>query len=44
VDELGDLLRSLDEARFGHASFPDAMGLARWAGELEPKLLREAAA
>jgi hypothetical protein len=44
LDELGDLLRSLDEARFGHMAFPDAIGLARWAGELEPKLLREAAA
>ncbi|MBA3553627.1 MAG: hypothetical protein H0W29_02545 [Gemmatimonadales bacterium] len=42
--ELGDLLRSLDEARFGNASFPDTVGLARWAGELEPRLLREAAA
>ena len=44
LDELGDLLRSLDEARFGDVAFPDAIGLARWAGELEPKLLREAAA
>lgn len=44
LDELGDLLRSLDEARFGHVPFPDAIGLARWAGELEPRLLQEAAA
>jgi hypothetical protein len=44
LDELGDLLRALDEARFGHTSFPDAIGLARWAGELESRLLREAAA
>ncbi len=43
-DELGDLLRSLDEARFGRLSFPDAIGLARWAGELEPRLLPVAAA
>jgi len=43
-DELGDLLRSLDEARFGQATFPDAIGLARWASELEPRLPREAAA
>ncbi len=41
--ELGDLLRSLDEARFGRATFPDAIGLARWAAELEPKLQREPA-
>jgi hypothetical protein len=43
-DELGDLLRSLDEARFGQTSFPDAIGLARWASELESRLVREAAA
>jgi hypothetical protein len=43
-DELGDLLRSLDEARFGQATFPDAIGLARWASELETRLLRETAA
>lgn len=42
--ELGDLLRALDEARFGRADFPDAIGLARWAAELEPRLLRETAA
>jgi hypothetical protein len=36
--ELGDVLRSLDEARFGNASFPDAIGLARWADELSPRL------
>ncbi|HEU5039660.1 MAG TPA: hypothetical protein VFT84_02495 [Gemmatimonadales bacterium] len=39
--ELGDLLRSLDEARFGHRTFPDAIGLARWAAELEPRLQGE---
>ena len=44
LEELGDLLRSLDEARFGHTAFPDAIGLARWAGELESRLTREAAA
>ena len=27
--ELADLLRSLDEARFGQTAFPDAVGLAR---------------
>ncbi len=41
--ELGDLLRSLDEARFGAAAFPDTVGLARWAGELAPRLVPEAA-
>lgn len=40
--ELADLLRSLDEARFGRCSFPDAIGLARWAAELEPRLAGEA--
>jgi hypothetical protein len=43
LGELGDLLRSLDEARFGERTFPDALGLARWAGEVEPRLIREAA-
>ena len=43
LGELGDLLRSLDEARFGERMFPDALGLARWAGELEPRLVPEAA-
>ena len=42
--ELGDLLRSLDEARFGQTTFPDAIGLARWVGELEPRLGPVAAA
>jgi hypothetical protein len=36
--ELRDLLQALDEARFGHLAFPDAVGLSRWALELEPKL------
>jgi hypothetical protein len=40
--ELGDLLRSLDEARFGATAFPDAAGLARWADELAPRLVPEA--
>jgi hypothetical protein len=44
MDELGDLLRSLDQARFGNASTPDALGLARRAGQLEPRLRGEAAA
>jgi hypothetical protein len=37
------VLRALDEARFGNGALPDAMGLARWAAELEPRLVREAA-
>lgn len=41
--ELGDLLRSLDEARFGTIGFPDAVGLARWADELAHRLGRAAA-
>ncbi len=41
--ELGDVLRALDEARFGNGTLPDAMGLARWAAELEPRLVRVAA-
>jgi hypothetical protein len=41
--ELGDVLRSLDEARFGHTPFPDAIGLARWVDELAPRLVPEAA-
>jgi hypothetical protein len=43
LGELGDVLRSLDEARFGHAAFPDAIGLARWVEELTPRLVPEAA-
>jgi hypothetical protein len=41
--ELGDVLRSLDEARFGQTPFPDAIGLARWVDELGPRLVPEAA-
>ncbi len=43
LGELADLLRARDEARFGRATFPDALGLARWAGELAPRLVPEAA-
>jgi hypothetical protein len=39
LTELADLLRSLDEARFGQVPFPDATGLARWAEELAPRLV-----
>jgi hypothetical protein len=41
--ELGHVLRALDLARFGTGAMPDAMGLARWAAELEPRLAQEAA-
>jgi hypothetical protein len=43
VAELTDVLHSLDEARFGQVAFPDAVGLARWADELAPRLVAEAA-
>jgi hypothetical protein len=41
--ELGDLLRSLDQARFGVDPADDAAALARRAAELEPRLRAEAA-
>ena len=41
--ELRDLLRALDEARFGHAAVDDVVGLARRADELAPRLAPEAA-
>jgi len=41
--ELTNLLRALDEARFGHAAVADAVGLARRAEELAPRLAPEAA-
>ena len=41
--ELGDLLRSLDQARFGTDAVTDPVGLARRAAELEPRLRAEAA-
>jgi hypothetical protein len=41
--ELADVLRSLDEARFGDTTFPDAVRLARWVEELGPRLVSEAA-
>lgn len=43
VAELSDLLRELDQARFGTGALPDAVVLARRAGELEPRLSQEAA-
>jgi hypothetical protein len=41
--ELAELLRSLDEARFGRAAVADALGLARRADALAPRLVPEAA-
>jgi hypothetical protein len=43
LGELGDLLRSLDQARFGVDPVDDAAALARRAAELEPRLRAEAA-
>jgi hypothetical protein len=41
--QLGELLRALDAARFGVEGHPDALGLARQADELGPRLRREIA-
>jgi len=41
--ELGEVLRALDRVRFGDDALPDALGLARRAAELEPRLVQEAA-
>jgi hypothetical protein len=41
--ELRDLLRALDEARFGPAAIPDAVALVRRAHEMAPRLAPEAA-
>jgi len=41
LGELTDLLRALDEARFGHAAVADPVGLARRAEELAPRLAPE---
>lgn len=43
LQELGDLLRALDNARFGLTASPDALGLSRSTLELRDRLLREAA-
>jgi hypothetical protein len=44
VSELAEVLRGLDQARFANGTLPDAMGLARWAMDLEPRLVQVAAA
>jgi hypothetical protein len=41
--ELAELLRALDEARFGHTGSADALDHARRADELAPRLVPEAA-
>jgi hypothetical protein len=43
LGELGDLLRALDEARFGLESPVDTLDLSRSSTELRERLLREAA-
>ncbi len=43
VQELAEVLRQLDRTRFGSATTPDALALARRAVELEPRLLPVAA-
>jgi hypothetical protein len=43
VSELAEVLRGLDQARFADGAMPDAMGLARWAADLEPRLTQAAA-
>jgi hypothetical protein len=43
LGELGDLLRSLDTARFGERAALDAVSLSRRADELAPRLVPEAA-
>jgi hypothetical protein len=43
IEDLAEVLRQLDRARFGTGPLPDAVALARRALELEPRLLPEAA-
>jgi hypothetical protein len=43
LGELAEVLRGLDQARFADGAMPDAMGLARWAADLEPRLVQAAA-
>ncbi len=38
LGELEDLLRALDEARFAYGPDVDALGMNRWAGDLERRL------
>jgi hypothetical protein len=43
LEELGDVLRALDDARFGLTASPDTLRLSRSSLELRERLLREAA-
>lgn len=43
LEELGNVLRALDDARFGAIGSADALGLSRSSFELRERLLREAA-
>jgi hypothetical protein len=43
LEELGDLLRALDDARFGLRASPETLRLSRSSFELRERLLREAA-
>jgi len=43
LEELGDLLRALDDARFGEVGFPDALELSQSTLDMRERLLREAA-
>lgn len=43
LDELGDLLRALDDVRFGITPSASALGLSRSTAELRDRLLRDAA-
>jgi hypothetical protein len=43
LEELGDLLRALDDARFGHTGSPDALELSRSTLAMRDRLFRDAA-
>jgi hypothetical protein len=43
LDQLGDLLRALDDVRFGITSSSAALGLSHSTMELRDRLLRDAA-
>jgi hypothetical protein len=43
LEELGDLLRALDDARFGQVGYPEALELSQSTLEMRERLLREAA-
>jgi hypothetical protein len=43
LEELGELLGALDNARFGLATSADALELSRSTSELRDRILREAA-